>query len=44
MLLDHGPLRGPTGRRGLIFDDFVTVVRNERIERLWPPAWAWYEQ
>jgi hypothetical protein len=26
-----------------IFDDYHTVERNDRIERLWPPTWAWYE-
>ena len=35
---------GRLGGEDWIFDDFVTVVRNQRIERLWPPAWAWYEQ
>jgi len=26
-----------------IFDDYHAVVRNEQIERLWPPTWAWYD-
>ena len=26
-----------------IFDDYHTVVRNDPIERLWPPTWAWYD-
>jgi tetratricopeptide (TPR) repeat protein len=26
-----------------IFDDYHTVVRNDQIERLWPPTWAWYD-
>ena len=26
-----------------IFDDYHTVERNHQIERLWPPAWAWYD-
>ena len=26
-----------------IFDDYHAVVRNDRIERLWPPTWAWYD-
>jgi tetratricopeptide (TPR) repeat protein len=34
-----------SGRLGgeWLFDDFYTVVRNEQIERLWPPTWAWYD-
>jgi Tfp pilus assembly protein PilF len=26
-----------------IFDDYHTVERNDQIERLWPPTWAWYD-
>ena len=26
------------------FDDHVTVLANDRIERLWPPTWAWFEE
>jgi tetratricopeptide (TPR) repeat protein len=26
-----------------IFDDHHAVVRNDQIERLWPPTWAWYD-
>ena len=26
-----------------IFDDYHAVVRNDQIERLWPPTWAWYD-
>jgi len=26
-----------------IFDDYHSVVRNDQIERLWPPTWAWYD-
>jgi hypothetical protein len=24
-----------------VFDDFPTVLENDRIEKLWPPAWAY---
>ncbi len=26
-----------------IFDDYHTVERNEEIQKLWPPEWAWYD-
>ncbi len=38
-LLYAGHLDAP-----FFFDDFFSVVRNDRIEQLWPPTWAWYEQ
>ncbi len=33
-----GHLDGP-----FFYDDHVSVVRNPRIERLWPPTWAWHQ-